>query len=211
MVIKINSPDLKSKMPFKIAQKKELEQFYSSYLTDESRMDFSLPKVLYFPINMEELIAALQEINSKRYKITISGGRTGVVGGAVCRGTEAVILLDRWKKDYYLDKVKGELTLTPNWELREIENILHRTWIYPPDPTEKSATIGGTVATNASGARSFFYGASRNWIKRIKVVLYDGKVIKIERGKYVSQQGQFLFEFPAGEVKKLNLCDLDSY
>ncbi len=42
---------------------------------------------------------------------------------------------------------------------------------YPPDPTEWSCQIGGTVATNASGSRSFKYGATRDYVLRLKVVL----------------------------------------
>ena len=53
---------------------------------------------------------------------------------------------------------------------------------YPPDPTEVSASVGGTVATNASGARSFQYGPTRRWIERLRVVLADGRVIDAGRG-----------------------------
>jgi FAD/FMN-containing dehydrogenase len=53
---------------------------------------------------------------------------------------------------------------------------------YPPDPTETGASIGGTIATNASGSRSLKYGATRRWIERLRVVLADGRVIDCGRG-----------------------------
>ena len=45
---------------------------------------------------------------------------------------------------------------------------------YAPDPTETTASIGGTIATNASGSRSFRYGSTRRHILRLRVALMDG-------------------------------------
>jgi FAD/FMN-containing dehydrogenase len=54
---------------------------------------------------------------------------------------------------------------------------------YPPDPTETSASIGGTIATNASGSRSFRYGATRRWVESLRVVLADGRLMEMSRGQ----------------------------
>jgi FAD/FMN-containing dehydrogenase len=53
---------------------------------------------------------------------------------------------------------------------------------YPPDPTETSAFLGGNISTNASGARSFKYGATRHWTERLRVVLADGRALDVGRG-----------------------------
>ncbi|GAB4312320.1 MAG: hypothetical protein Kow0069_13060 [Promethearchaeota archaeon] len=62
---------------------------------------------------------------------------------------------------------------------------------YPVDPTEMSATVGGTVATNASGARSFGLGPTRAWVRRLRVALIDGRVIDARRGQHFSKDGEF--------------------
>ena len=54
---------------------------------------------------------------------------------------------------------------------------------YPPDPTETGASIGGNIACNASGSRSFRYGATRAWVERLRVVLADGRMLDIGRGE----------------------------
>jgi D-lactate dehydrogenase (cytochrome) len=54
---------------------------------------------------------------------------------------------------------------------------------YPPDPTERSCFLGGTVATNASGARTFKYGPTRNYVQRLKIVLATGDVLDLRRGE----------------------------
>ena len=58
--------------------------------------------------------------------------------------------------------------------------------LYPPDPTERSCFLGGTVATNASGARTFKYGPTRNYVERLKIVLATGDVIDLRRGELKS-------------------------
>ena len=61
------------------------------------------------------------------------------------------------------------------------------------DPTEMSASISGTVATNASGAGTFKYGATREWVKKIRVALVNGDILEIQRGKYfASNDGTFI-------------------
>jgi D-lactate dehydrogenase (cytochrome) len=64
--------------------------------------------------------------------------------------------------------------------------------LYPPDPTERGAFLGGTVASNASGARTFKYGPTRNYIERLKVVLASGEVLDLRRG----EKNSFNFPIP---------------
>src|SRR4029077_21192611 len=54
---------------------------------------------------------------------------------------------------------------------------------YPPDPTETGASLGGNIACNASGSRSFRYGATRAWVERLRVVLAGGRILDIGRGE----------------------------
>lgn len=62
---------------------------------------------------------------------------------------------------------------------------------YAPDPTEWTASLGGTIATNASGSRSFLYGDTRRHVRALRVVMADGTVRVFRRGEAVD------FEVPA--------------
>ena len=53
------------------------------------------------------------------------------------------------------------------------------SYFYLPDPTETSASLGGTVATNASGARTFRYGPTRAWVRGLRVMLANGEFLDI--------------------------------
>jgi D-lactate dehydrogenase (cytochrome) len=66
--------------------------------------------------------------------------------------------------------------------LKSVQNCVREEKLfYPPDATERSAFIGGNVATNASGARSFKYGATREWVQALRVVLPSGEEITLDR------------------------------
>ena len=67
-----------------------------------------------------------------------------------------------------------------------------KNFFYPPFPTERTAFIGGNVATNASGEYSFRFGCTRKYIRRIKVILSTGELIEIERGKYFASKDGYL-------------------
>jgi D-lactate dehydrogenase (cytochrome) len=73
---------------------------------------------------------------------------------------------------------------------------------YPPDPTERSCFLGGTVATNASGARTFKYGPTRRYVRRLKVALATGEVLDIARGQFFANEDGS-FTLPVGEGRKI--------
>ncbi|KUK52148.1 MAG: D-lactate dehydrogenase (Cytochrome) [Desulfotomaculum sp. 46_296] len=83
---------------------------------------------------------------------------------------------------------------------------------FSPDPTETSATLGGMVACNASGARSYLYGSTRKHITAIKIALCSGHTLTIRRGEIfaagrkldlVTDQGHsFTVNLPAYEMPK---------
>ncbi len=55
--------------------------------------------------------------------------------------------------------------------------------VFQPDPTEASATLGGMVACNASGARSYRYGSIRPYVTALRLVMSSGETLEIERGE----------------------------
>ena len=56
---------------------------------------------------------------------------------------------------------------------------------YAPDPTENTSSIGGNIGANASGSRSFRYGATRRHVQALRVVHMDGRIVEYRRGEKV--------------------------
>jgi D-lactate dehydrogenase (cytochrome) len=158
------------------------------YLTDASNMSGGHTLKLFIPESVEEISEILREASRERTPVTISGARTGTVGGAVPFGG-VVVSLERLNS-LSIDKENRRAVVGAGVVLSDLQKAAEaQSLFYPPDPTEWSCQVGGTVATNASGARSFKYGATRSYVRRLTVVLADGTVANIERGRQVLGDG----------------------
>jgi D-lactate dehydrogenase (cytochrome) len=152
------------------------------YLTDASNMQGGHAEKLFIPESADEIADILREANAKAIPVTVSGARTGTVGGAVPFGGY-VISMERMNEIKSIDKNTMRAVVEPGVILRDFQKAAEAEGLfYPPDPTEWSCQIGGTVATNASGSRSFKYGATRRYVERLKIVLADGDVLNVVRG-----------------------------
>jgi len=65
-----------------------------------------------------------------------------------------------------------------------------RGFFYPPDPGEKSATIGGNISTNAGGMRAVKYGVTRDYVRGLEVVLPCGEIVELG-GKVVKNSSGY--------------------
>ncbi|MCM8763641.1 MAG: FAD-binding oxidoreductase, partial [Candidatus Omnitrophica bacterium] len=105
-----------------------------------------------------------------------------------------VLATDRLNRIIEVRKTEdgGYVVLEPGVRIAELEEEAKRFGLfYLPQPTENNAFIGGTLATNASGARGFKYGSTRNYVRRIKVVLTNGDTLEIRRGENFAQGRKF--------------------
>ena len=152
-----------------------------SYLVDASGFRGAADKVLV-PGGEPELLDILRDAVRESIPVTVSGGRTGLTGGSVAQGGW-VVSLEKFER---LDIEKGRAIVGAGVSLEAVQTAAHRTrQFYAPDPTERTASIGGNIATNASGSRSFLYGSTRRHVLGLRVVLMDGRVLKVARGDKV--------------------------
>jgi FAD/FMN-containing dehydrogenase len=134
------------------------------------------------PLNEAELLEILRDANREAVPVTISGAGTGLTGGRVAQGGW-VISIEKFQR---LDISNGRATVGAGVSLEALQAAASRAGrFYAPDPTERTASIGGTIATNASGSRSFRYGSTRRHILRLRVALMDGRVLDVSRGDKV--------------------------
>ena len=148
------------------------------YLEDASGFRGHAERVI-IPADEAGVASVLREASSAGIPVTIAGAGTGVTGARVPRGGW-VLSLEKLRR---LEIHPGYAVAEAGVILRDLHAAAQATrQFYPPDPTETSASVGGTIATNASGSRSFKYGATRRWVDRLRVVLADGRVMDIGRG-----------------------------
>lgn len=157
-----------------------------SFLSDASFMRGGHADRVVLPESVEEVSEILAAANRDGTPVTISGAGTGTVGGRVPFGG-IVLATDRLNqiKSIEGDSSRGGRGVAQAGViLADFQRAVdQKGLLYPPDPTERGAFLGGTVATNASGARTFKYGPTRNYIERLKVVLASGEVLDLRRGE----------------------------
>jgi len=206
----------------------QIKADYPDYVSDESKLTSGSFETLFFPKNEPELAAILTNMNRQSTPVTIAGARTGLVGGCVPQ-SGALVSLEHLNQIqavcFDVDTREWRIELQAGANLKQLELFLKSRknrniqlgtdpktlaefkqfqdspadFFYPPDPTEMSASIGGTVATNASGASTFRYGPTRSWIRGLRVILANGECLDIPRGKYfASQEGLFNLKYSDG-------------
>ena len=152
------------------------------YLRDASNYSGGLAEEVLIPENLKELIEVLK---TDSRPVTIAGAGTGLTASRIPSGG-IIISLERFNK---IEKHENDqIWLGPSVTLTELQEYLQLSgWFYPPNPTEANASIGGTLATNASGSRSFKFGATRNFVNAVEFVLSDGRKALIKRGHKISE------------------------
>jgi D-lactate dehydrogenase (cytochrome) len=162
-----------------------------SFLSDASFIREGHASRVVLPESVEEVSETLASANRERVPVTVSGAGTGTVGGRVAFGG-IVLATDKLNhiKQVVHEERGGFAVVEAGVILSDLQRAVDQEGLlYPPDPTERGCFVGGNVATNASGARTFKYGPTRNYIRRLKVVLASGEVLDLRRGE-VRADGQ---------------------
>ncbi|MBI4891063.1 MAG: FAD-binding oxidoreductase [Acidobacteria bacterium] len=132
------------------------------------------------PSSVEELAAALAEAHRLGIPVTPSGAGTGITGGR-CPDGGWVLSLERFTR---LEAHAGYAVSGAGTLLKDVQAAAAKSGqFYAPDPTEWTASIGGNIATNASGSRSFRYGSTRRHIRALTAVFMDGSIRTFRRGE----------------------------
>ncbi len=138
---------------------------------------------LFAPETESELASILKRASQQKIPVTVCGALTGLAGGASPSGGWA-ISLTRMRK---LDVGKGRAVAGPGVLLREVQAAAADSGqFYAPDPTENTSSIGGNIAANSSGSRSFRYGATRRHVLSLRVALMDGTIVSHRRGEKIN-------------------------
>jgi FAD/FMN-containing dehydrogenase len=152
-----------------------------TYLTDASGLEGTAERI-FVPDSEQAVADLLVAAGRERVPVTVSGAGTGLAGGRVPQGGW-VLSTSRFRK---LEVFPGYAHVGAGVSLRELHTAAAASGqFYAPDPTETSSYIGGNVSTNASGARSFRYGATRQHVLGLRVVLATGQILEVKRGEAV--------------------------
>ncbi len=157
-------------------------------LTDGSGYAGAASRLLA-PSTEAELASILAEASAALIPVTILGSRTGITGGSMPREGWAVSM----EKFRRIDIGAGSAWCGAAVTLADLQAAsAHTRQFYAPDPTEWTASVGGTINTNASGSRSFRYGSTRRHILALRVLMAGGSARTFRRGEAI--------DFPVPEL-----------
>ena len=155
------------------------EEIAREYYHDEMPEYGSYPPDLYVEvINKEEISAIMAYAYQENIPVVCRGAGTGLAGGATCKYGGIMLSVMRMNKIFPIDHKNQTITAEPGALLVDIQAAAAAAGLfYPPDPGEKTASIGGNVITNAGGMKAVRYGLTRDFVRCIEAVLPDGSIM----------------------------------
>jgi len=173
---------------------------------DESFHQRRKPDVVVWPLQTEEISQILKMANEKRIPVTPWGAGTSLEGNPI--PVEGGIVLDLQQMNHVLEVRTEDLQARVEAGVlyKELNQHLSRFGLFfPPDPGA-SATLGGMVGNNASGVRTVKYGATKDYILGMVVVLPSGEVIRVGTNAIKSSSGYDLCRLFVGSEGTLGLA-----
>jgi len=168
----------------RITGRRTVEETCPDLLGDESNLSGAWCLEAAWPDSAAEASEYMRRCAADGIPLTFSGARTGVAAGALPEG--GAILSATGLKSLRMTP-EGLVEAGAGVTIAELRSFLEGAApdrFYPPDPTEETASVGGTIATDASGSDGYLYGSTRRWIRRLEILLPGGSPLVIERGSY---------------------------
>ncbi len=160
----------------RISEDEDIIKTYSDDWTGRYR---GSARAVISPQSTDEVAEILNWCSTNRVGVVPQGGNTGMVGGSTPLNGELIISLRKMKNVNFSDTNDNQIVAEAGATLLEIQNLaLERSMIYGVDfAARDSATIGGTIATNAGGLNVLRYGTTRRQIISVEAVTGTGEII----------------------------------
>lgn len=164
------------------------------------------PQVVLVAHSTEEVAAVVKICNENKIPVTPRGAGTGLVGGAVPLLGGVLIDISKMNKILSYDMENFVVRVQAGVLLKDLaEDCTKHGLLYAPDPGEKSACLGGNVSTNAGGMRAVKYGATRDYVRAMTVVLPTGEITNFGASVSKTSSGYSLLNLMIGSEGTLGI------
>ena len=154
----------------------------------------------------EEVSEIMKICSANKIPVTCRGAGTGLVGGCVPLAGGLVLCTRRMNRILEYDMDNLVVRIQPGVLLKDLAaDALTHGLMYPPDPGEKTATVGGNISTNAGGMRAVKYGVTRDYVLALTVVLADGRIIELGKSVCKTSSGYSLLHLMIGSEGTLGI------
>ena len=141
------------------------------------------PRAVAAPRSVADVQSLVRWASRQSLSLIPRGAATGMPGGNVGDGV-VVDLTEGFRGIEPVDPDGRQVRVGPAAIAAEVNRAAREHGLFlPPLPSSaERCTIGGMVANNAAGARTFKYGATRDWVASLEVVLADGRRVELGSG-----------------------------
>jgi len=182
------------------------EEAIVDYAHDESAVQPHYPEVVVRTETTEEVSRILSLANRERIPVTPRGGGTGLCGGSIPIRGGILLSLEKMNRILELDEENLMVTVEPGVLISNLHAYVEKHGLlYPPDPGQKSGSIGGNINTNAGGMRGVKYGVTRDFVQGLEVVLPTGEVINLGGKTVKNSTGYSLIDLIIGSEGTLGI------
>ncbi len=183
------------------------EDINEDYIHDEMPIygKFS-PEAVVEAVSTEEIAEVMKVCNENLIPVIPRGAGTGLAGGAVAIEGGVILCTTRMNKIISYDMENLSVTVQPGVLLQNLaDDAASKGLLYPPDPGEKFATLGGNVSTNAGGMRAVKYGCTRDYVRAMTVVLPTGEIVNFGSNVKKTSTGYSLLNLMIGSEGTLGI------
>ena len=183
------------------------EEINEDFFHDEMPIYGSgIPDVLVDVKSTEEVAAVVKICNENKIPVLARGAGSGLTGAGVAISQGVMINMQPMNEILEYDEENMVVRVQPGVFLNELaEDCLAKGYLYPPDPGEKFATLGGNVATNAGGMRAVKYGTTRDYVRSMEVVLPTSEITNFGAVVSKSSTGYDLKDLMVGSEGTLGI------
>ena len=176
------------------------------YAHDELGETRAFPDVVVEPDSTEAISAIMRYAYERNLPVTTRGSGTGLCGACVPIHGGILLSTARLNRILEIDTDNLMATVEPGVILLDFQETVEKLgFLYAPDPGEKSATIGGNVATNAGGMRAVKYGVTRDHVTGLEVVLPNGDIVQLGGKVAKNSSGYSLLHLMVGSEGTLGI------
>ena len=196
--------ELRAMFPGKVYTGSEINE---DYFHDEMPIyGKGMPEAVIEAGSTEDVSKIMKLCYENNIPVTPRGAGTGLTGAAVALDGGVMIDMTKMNKIISYDEENFVVTVQPGVLLNDLaEDAQKRGLLYPPDPGEKFATLGGNVSTNAGGMRAVKYGCTRDYVRSMTVVLPNGEVTEFGATVSKTSTGYSLLNLMIGSEGTLGI------
>ena len=188
------------------AKVKFSQEYFEKYGVDWYKGIEPDPTAIVFPRNENDLKKIVLFAEKDNQKLVISGGRTGLCGGATAASKEIVVSLEKMNEVHWISK-KNQVVCQAGAITDNVKTFVakHNRLLPISLASSSSSSIGGNVATNAAGSKFIKYGSTKDHVAKIKVMLASGEVLSLKKEIKKDATGPNLMELFFGSEGALGI------